>query len=118
MNGRRMKRLVIQTLLFSEDLDTLIKDRKLLEEDYEDFELNLVAFPDQGDVIQGTNGLRKIRLKSSSKGKSGGFRVCYCDVPEKEKLFLMVIFPKSVKENLSQEEKNYLKHLVSRLKGE
>ncbi len=113
-----MKRLVIQTKLFSEELDNLIKGRQLLEKDYEDFELNLVAFPDQGDVIQGTNGLKKTRLKSSSRGKSGGFRVCYCDIPAKEKLFLVVIFPKNVKENLSQEEKKCLKHLVTSLKGE
>jgi hypothetical protein len=113
-----MKRLVIQTQLFSQDLDKLISSRKLLIRDYEDMELSLVAFPDQGDVIQGTNGLRKTRLRSSSKGKSGGFRVCYCDAPEKEKLFLVVIFPKNVKENLSQEEKHCLKQLVTRLKGE
>lgn len=103
-----MNRTVIQTDLFSEDLDDLIAKNKLLISDYEDFELRLVAFPNQGDVIQGT-GLRKTRLKSSSKGKSGGFRVCYCDIPNKEKLFLVAIFPKNVKENLSEDEKKYLK---------
>ena len=112
-----MKRLVIQTPLFSQYLDELLENKKLLMDDYEDFELSLVAFPDQGDVIQGTSGLRKTRLKSS-KGKSGGFRVCYCDVPEKEKLYLVVIFPKNIKENLSHEEKKHLKQLVTRLKGE
>ncbi len=113
-----MKRLVIQTNLFSEDLDDLIAKKKLLIDDYEDLELSLVAFPNQGDVIQGTGGLRKTRLKSSSKGKSGGFRVCYCDVPESEKLFLIAIFPKNVKEDLSQAEKKYLKLLIEKLKGE
>jgi hypothetical protein len=78
----------------------------------------LVAFPDHGDVIQGAGGLRKTRLKSSTKGKSGGFRVCYCDLPEKEKLFLVVIFPKNVKEDLSKEEKRGLKQLIQKLKGE
>ena len=113
-----MKRIVIQTIIFSEDLDNLISKKKLLEEDFEDFELQLIAFPDQGEVIQGTGGLRKTRLRSSSKGKSGGFRVCYCDVPEKEKLFLVAIYPKNVKEDLSQGEKSYLKKLVERLKRE
>ncbi len=86
-------------------MDGLIAGNKLSKEDFWKFEDQLVNYPDTGDVIQGTGGLRKTRLKSSSKGKSGGFRVCYCDVPEKEKLFLVAIFPKNVQENLSAEEK-------------
>lgn len=96
----------------------MISQRKLTEDDYEDFEKRLVANPDEGEVIQGTGGVRKTRLKSISKGRRGGFRVCYCDVPEKGKLFLLAIYPKNVKEDLSQEEKDLFKILVVRLKKE
>lgn len=113
-----MKRLVIQIRKFSDILDNLIADNKLSSEDFRKFEDQLVNYPDTGDVIQGTGGLRKTRLKSSSKGKSGGFRVCYCDIPEKEKLFLIAIFPKNVQENLSEEEKKILKKLIESLKRE
>jgi hypothetical protein len=68
--------------------------------------------------MQNTGGLRKTRLKSTSKGKSGGFRVCYCDVPEKEKLFFVAIFPKNVQENLTDEEKKIFKVLVTKLRKE
>lgn len=113
-----MNRLVIQIRKFSGILDDLIADNKLSEEDFMTFEERLVNYPDLGDVIQGTGGLRKTRLCSSSKGKSGGFRVCYCDVPEKGKLFLVVIFPKNVQEDLSSEEKRFLKKLIETLKAE
>lgn len=113
-----MKRLVIQTRKFSEILDRLITQNKVTKEDYEDLEKRLVENPDEGEVMQGTGGLRKTRLKSASKGKSGGFRVCYCDIPEKEKLFFLAIFPKNEQENFTDEEKQVFKVLVTRLKKE
>lgn len=113
-----MKRLVIQLSGFSKILDQLIAQNQLSYDDFVEFERRLVGNPREGNVIQGTGGLRKTRLKSISKGKSGGFRVCYCDVPEKEKLFLLAVFAKNVQENLSFSEKQGLKALVERLKKE
>lgn len=113
-----MKRLVIQIRKFSAELDKLIAENKLSEEDFRKFEEQLVCRPKAGDVIQGTGGLRKIRLGSSSKGKRGGFRVCYCDVPEKERLFLIALFPKNVQENLEPADKKALKRLIEKLKTE
>ncbi len=113
-----MKRLVVQTRKFSETLDSLIAQNKISTDDFNDFERALVSNPDEGDPIQGAGGLRKTRLKSTSRGKSGAFRVCYCDVKEKEKLFLILIYAKNKKENLSREEARLLKTMVDRLKKE
>jgi hypothetical protein len=111
-----MKRLIIQTKLFSSDLDQLISAKKLLLTDYEDLEKMLSNQPDLGDVIQGTGGLRKIRLKSSSKGKRGGFRVCYFDFPEHEQLFFIVIYGKNEQENISKEDREIFKKLITKIK--
>lgn len=89
-----------------------------MKEDFEAFEKKLLENPEEGDLIQGTNGLRKTRLKSSSKGKSGGYRVCYLDLPEKEKIFFILIYAKNVQEDLSGEEKRILKLLVEKLRRE
>jgi hypothetical protein len=113
-----MKRLVIQIRKFSENLDKLLAQNRATQEDYEELEKRLIENPDDGEVMRGTGGLRKTRLKSASKGKSGGFRVCYCDVPEKEKLFFLAIFPKNEQENLTDEEKQIFKVLVTRLRKE
>ena len=111
-----MKRLIIQTKIFSTDLDDLIAENKLLVTDYEDLEKLLCNQPDSGALIQKTGGLRKIRLKSSSKGKRGGFRVCYFDFPEKEQLFFIVIYGKNEQENISEEDKAVFKKLIEKIK--
>jgi hypothetical protein len=84
--------------------------------DYEDLEKLLCNQPDSGALIQKTGGLRKIRLKSSSKGKRGGFRVCYFDFPEKEQLFFIVIYGKNEQENISEEDKAVFKKLIEKIK--
>ena len=113
-----MKRLLVQVRKFTYTLDTLIENNKLSRADYDDFEKRIVANPEEGDVIPGTGGLRKTRIKSSSKGKSGGFRICYLDCKESEKIFLLLIYGKGEMDNISQKEKVILKHLVEIIKNE
>lgn len=72
-----MERHLIQTKDFERTVKDLISKRKLKAEDFEDFKRSLAENPEQGDVIPSTGGIRKTRLKSATKGKSGGFRVCY-----------------------------------------
>ena len=62
-----MKRFVIHTKIFSDELDKLINERKLSEIDYEELERLLLENPEIGDVIKGAGGIRKVRLKSSTK---------------------------------------------------
>ena len=113
-----MKRLIIQAKPFTEELDRLIANKKVLAEDYEELEKRLTRNPEEGDVVQGTGGIRKTRMKSSSSGKSGGFRVCYYDISVKQRLHLLFIYGKNVQENLSSGEKKFLKKLVEILRKE
>jgi hypothetical protein len=111
-----MKRKIIQTKAFDKEINTLITKRRLTKDDFEDFKKRLAEDPDQGDVIPGTGGIRKIRLKSASKGKSGGFRVCYLDIEDKLILFLLFIYSKNDQENLSQADKKELKQIAEAIK--
>lgn len=113
-----MNKYFIQTREFSKELDSLIKKRSLLIEDFNDLKKQLAESPQKGDLIIGSGGIRKIRLKSATRGKSGGFRVCYYYITYKEYIYLLWIYPKNQQENLSTEEKNILKSLVTQLKGE
>lgn len=113
-----MKRTIIQLPPFSRYLDELIAQGKLSKSDFETFEWKLIKNPQEGDVIPGLLGLRKTRLKAMNKGKSGGFRVDYLDIPEKGKLYFIVLYPKNVKEDLSAEEKKMIAHLIKQLKEE
>lgn len=111
-----MKRQIIQTTDFEDEVNDLIAKRKLKKDDFEDFKKSLVENPEQGDIITGTGGIRKTRLKSASKGKRGGFRVCYLNVEDRLILFLLFIYAKSDQENLSHEEKIELKQIADAIK--
>ena len=112
-----MDRLIIQTRKFSITLDDLTAKKKLSVSDYEAFEKWLLANLEEGDLIQGTGGMRKTRIKAASKGKSSGFRVCYFDNPKSQELYLILIYSKNEKSDLTEEEKKILKKFISAIKG-
>lgn len=66
----------------------------------------LAAHPQAGVIMQGTGGVRKLRWASGNKGKSGGVRVIYYYHNESIPLFLLTVFGKSEKVNLSRAERN------------
>ncbi len=87
-----------------------------MHEDYDEFTEELAKNPEIGDVIPGTSGVRKVRLKSASKGKRGGFRVCYFYLQAKERIYLFYIFGKNEQENITEEEKKVLRDLANYFK--
>lgn len=89
----------------------------LTDKDLEILEKTLLNDAHIGEVIQGT-GARKMRIQLYGKGKSGGGRVIYLDVFEKEKLYLLFAYPKSVQEKLTAEQKEAIKILVETIKKE
>ena len=80
---------------------------------------NLISYlsehPSAGDVIQGTGGIRKLRWAKGNKGKSGGFRVIYYFHNESMPLYLLAVFSKNEKINISSEEKHILSKSVKEL---
>src|ERR1043166_6070909 len=80
---------------------------------------NLVAAnPSIGDLMEGTGGARKFRFAGRGQGKRGGYRVVtyYCadDVP----VFLVELFAKGERVNLSKGERNELKGILATLADE
>jgi len=68
--------------------------------------------PQAGDEISGTGGARKARFASKGKGKSGGVRIITfysgSDIP----VFLLNVFAKGDKVNLTRAERNDLKKVL------
>ena len=111
-----MKITVTPLRKFERDVNSLIASRALLKDDYEDFKKHLAENPELGPTITKTGGVRKTRLKSATKGKSGGFRVCYFYLPERHELFLICIYGKNKQEDLNESDKKELKMLVTEFK--
>lgn len=102
----------VETSIFTRQIKELATDDEL-----KDLQAELIAQPDKGDMIKGTGGLRKVRMAVGNKGKSGSIRVLYV-LALADKIYLVLAYPKAVKDSLTAEEKTKLKLIVQSLKGE
>jgi hypothetical protein len=94
----------------------LARAAKLLSRGERDQVLEMIArAPGCGVVMEGTGGIRKVRLGIGKRGKSGGARVVYYFHSEVMPAFLLTLFAKNEKENLSKAERNELAALVAEL---
>ena len=76
---------------------------------------HLSAHPQAGDLIEGTGGVRKLRWARDGRGKSGGVRVIYYFHSEAMPLYLLTMFAKNERANLSKAERNELAGMVEAL---
>lgn len=102
----------IETSIFTKQIKALATDDELRA-----LQTELIAQPEKGDLIQGTGGLRKIRMATGQQGKSGSARVIYF-LATAEMIYLVLAYAKSEKESLTSAEKAELKSLTTLLKGE
>lgn len=107
----------MQTVIETDSYLRAAKDAGMAEAEMQ-AAVDLVATnPEAGDLMQGTGGVRKARLAGRGKGKSGGFRIVWYfgggDIP----VFLLTVFGKGEKANLSQGERNALRSLTATLRS-
>ena len=98
--------------------ERLWKNLGLGDDDMRPLEEFLCLHPDQGNVVVGTGGLRKLRWGLGSSGKRGGIRILYADFPAYEKLYLLAVYKKTVKVDLSKNEAVEIRKLIGELKKE
>ncbi len=108
-----MKRTFIEVPTFTKKW----KELGLTDENLRELENILLENPKAGDAIQGTGGLRKIRIPLDNKGKRGGGRVIYVDIEIKETIYFINVYTKNEKDDLTEEEKKAFKAVVKVLKG-
>ena len=99
--------LFIETSIFTKQIKELVSD-----EEYRQLQQDLLIQPDKGDVVKNGSGIRKVRCAQGNKGKSGGIRVIYYWVNEDHQIFFLLVYPKSVKDTLTDKETAILRQLV------
>jgi hypothetical protein len=77
----------------------------------------LIDHPEAGNVIPGAGGARKLRWAAMGKGKRGGARVIYRYVVIAARIYLLRCYAKSVRTDLTADEKRELRQIAARLKG-
>jgi hypothetical protein len=75
----------------------------------------IAANPQAGDLIVGTGGARKLRFAKPGGGKSGGWRTIHYFGGDDVPVFLLMLYGKSVRENISPAERNRLRVVLGNL---
>ncbi|MGH8617571.1 MAG: type II toxin-antitoxin system RelE/ParE family toxin [Burkholderiales bacterium] len=71
------------------------------EEERGEFAAHIAGFPDAGDVVPNSGGIRKVRWRRAGTGKSGGVRVIYFTRTAEEEIVLLLIYAKSRTDNIT-----------------
>ena len=104
--------------VITQEFDKNWRAMGLTDNELKQLQEELIINPKKGDAMQGTGGLRKLRIAFEGKGKSGSGRICYVDFAVYEKIYLITAYPKKEKENLSKAERNTIAKVIERLENE
>lgn len=89
-----------------------LADKLLTAQERQDLIDYLAGNPKAGDIMEGTGGVRKLRWRRGDHGKSAGVRVIYYYHDDLMPLYLLTLFAKGDKDNLTKAERNDLVSLV------
>lgn len=95
----------------------LARATKILSEaERADVSAMLAQNPECGDIIQGTGGLRKVRIGVDGRGKRGGARVIYYYYDAAMPLFLLEIFAKNEESDLSADDRRRMVQVTAAIR--
>jgi hypothetical protein len=73
--------------------------------------------PEAGDLIPGSGGVRKVRWGRRGSGKRGGVRIIYFYHDPGMPLYLLMIYTKAQRDDLSPDARRTVQSLMARLKA-
>ena len=102
----------IESPVYSQQIDDLLSP-----EDQRQLQIYPLQFPDQGDLIVGSGGLRKLRWAGSGRGKRGGIRVIYY-LWHEDTAFMLTAYPKNKQTDLTPAQTRTLRELIEEYTNE
>ena len=84
----------------------------LEDDEYKSLQIALLLRPEQGSIIPASGGLRKVRWARKGMGKRGGIRLIYYWDKKTESFYMSLIYSKSKKDDLSQDQLRILNQLI------
>jgi hypothetical protein len=86
--------------------------RHLDDEQYRALQLALLLRPEQGQLIRGGGGLRKIRWGAEGRGKRGGVRMIYYWAVEDQLCYMLYVYAKNEQGDLTPAQIKTLARLI------
>jgi hypothetical protein len=80
-------------------------------------ELEIAVSPVAWPVIAGTGGARKARVARGDRGKSGGARIIYFVAVRRDVLYLLDVYAKNAKDNLTDADKKEIRKFIAALEA-
>lgn len=84
----------------------------LSDDDYRLLQEALLRRPAQGDLIEGTGGVRKLRWREEGRGKRGGLRLIYYWHPQREIFLMLFLYRKSEQKDLTTDQRRIMANVV------
>lgn len=97
----------IETPVFTASLRRTLDDAT-----YRALQLALLLRPEQGPVLVGSGGLRKLRWGTGDRGKRGGVRVIYYWDPPSETFYMLYLYAKNEQGDLTPAQLKLLRRIV------
>ncbi|EKS06547.1 type II toxin-antitoxin system RelE/ParE family toxin [Leptospira santarosai] len=107
-----MKTEIVYTDHFSREFKDLVKKYRSIKEDLKTLVTSLEQNPVQGVPLGKDCYKIRLAISSKGKGKSGGARIITYLYLVKNKMYLLSIFDKSEKENISDKDREALIKLI------
>jgi RelE toxin of RelE / RelB toxin-antitoxin system len=98
---------VVETLLFQKQWPLYWS-----EEERGEFAAYIATFPDAGDVVPESGGIRKVRWRRAGTGKSGGVRVIYFTRVAEEEIVLLTLYAKAKTDNITGAKLKEIRHAL------
>ena len=87
--------------------------RGLVDEDqYRALQLALLLRPEQGPLIPGSGGLRKLRWGARGRGKRGGLRLIYYWASQDQVFYMLYVYAKNEQSDLTPAQVKILRRIV------
>ena len=87
----------------------------LSDDELSDIVMTVSDNPKSGKVMSGTGGARKLRHPGRGKGRSGGYRTVHYYAADDVPVFLLSIYAKGMRANLTKAERNELSRVLPEL---
>jgi hypothetical protein len=99
------------------EMDAFVDEAKSIfnENEYENLIYFIAQHPDAGELIPNTGGVRKMRWPARGQGKRGGARVIYYFRDLNVPVYLLAVYAKGEKINLTEREKKQMRQMVERI---